>query len=74
MNSRKVSTLFIIFVISMAVLSHVGVDATRVLHEDFAHANHLHTYSSSAYEKAKLTMSCWFQRLASGPSPRGPGH
>ncbi|MFQ6645474.1 hypothetical protein Gotur_019094 [Gossypium turneri] len=55
----------------MAILSHVGVEATRVLAEDFAKANHLETYSS-VYEKAKFTMSCWLERLASGPSPRGP--
>ncbi|KAE8694879.1 hypothetical protein F3Y22_tig00110764pilonHSYRG00020 [Hibiscus syriacus] len=75
MNSRKVSTLLIIFVMSVAILSHGhgGVEATRVLGEDFARANHLETYSS-VYEKAKFTMSCWVQRLASGPSPRGPGH
>ncbi|KAB2041079.1 hypothetical protein ES319_D02G124900v1 [Gossypium barbadense] len=71
MNSRKVSTLFIILVISLPSLS---LEGTRVLPEDFAKANHLHTYSSSVYEKAKFTMSCWLQRLASGPSPRGPGH
>ncbi|MBA0870054.1 hypothetical protein Goshw_007271 [Gossypium schwendimanii] len=73
MNSRKLNTLLIIFVISVAILSHVGVEATRVLAEDFAKANHLETYSS-VYEKAKFTMSCWLERLASGPSPRGPGH
>ncbi|KAE8663085.1 hypothetical protein F3Y22_tig00113123pilonHSYRG00270 [Hibiscus syriacus] len=73
MNSRKLSTFLIIFVISVAISSHVRVEATRVLGEDFAEANHLETYSS-VYEKAKFTMSCWLQRLASGPSPRGPGH
>ena len=73
MNSRKLSTLLVIFVISMAVLSHVGVEATRVLPEDFAKVNHLDTYSS-VYQKAKFTMSYWLERLASGPSPQGPGH
>lgn len=74
MDSRKVSTLLIIFVISVAIFSQVGVEGTRVLPEDFAKANHLETYSTSVYEKAKFTMSCWLGRLASGPSPRGPGH
>ncbi|KAK9205792.1 hypothetical protein WN943_016062 [Citrus x changshan-huyou] len=76
MNSRKVSALLIILVISVVVLSHVGVEATRVLPDDFAKANHLNTFSSppSVYEKAKLKMSFWFERLASGPSPKGPGH
>ncbi|XVF84323.1 hypothetical protein PTKIN_Ptkin17bG0027700 [Pterospermum kingtungense] len=75
MNSRRViNTLLIIFVISVAILSQVRVEATRVLPEGFAKGNHLETYSSSVYEKAKFTMSCWLERLASGPSPRGPGH
>ncbi|GFY81322.1 plastid transcriptionally active 4 [Actinidia rufa] len=45
----------------------------RVLPEDFAGENHLATYPSM-YEKAKLSMECWLERLASGPSPKGPGH
>ncbi|KAL4291659.1 hypothetical protein GQ457_14G001110 [Hibiscus cannabinus] len=71
MNTRKLTTLLIIFVISVAISSQVRVEAARVLGEDFAKANHLEAYSS-VYEKAKLTMSCWLERLASGPSPRGP--
>ncbi|EEF27866.1 conserved hypothetical protein, partial [Ricinus communis] len=55
------------------ILSQVRVEATRVLPEDFASTNHLETYSS-VYEKAKSHMSCWLERLASGPSPRGRGH
>ncbi|KAJ0034978.1 hypothetical protein Pint_26018 [Pistacia integerrima] len=74
MNSRKLSTVFIIFIISVALLSHVGIEATRVLQEDFANSNHLEIHSTSVYEKAKLTMGCWLERLASGPSPRGRGH
>ncbi|KAK8510440.1 hypothetical protein V6N13_100461 [Hibiscus sabdariffa] len=73
MNTRKLTTLLIIFIISVAISSQVRVEAARVLGEDFAKANHLEAYSS-VYEKAKLTMSCWLERLASGPSPRGPGH
>ncbi|GMI70537.1 Precursor of PAMP-induced peptide 1 [Hibiscus trionum] len=73
MNSRKLSTLLIIFLISVAISSRVRVEATRVLGEDFAKANNLEAYSS-VYEKAKFTMSCWLERLASGPSPKGPGH
>ncbi|KDO45790.1 hypothetical protein CISIN_1g044990mg, partial [Citrus sinensis] len=76
MNSRKVSTLLIIFVISVAILSRAGVEATRVLPEDFAKANHLETFTPppSVYEKARYTMAFWLERLASGPSPRGRGH
>ncbi|KAG2721888.1 hypothetical protein I3843_02G087500 [Carya illinoinensis] len=76
MNSRKASTLLIIFVmISVAILSLAGggVEASRVLREDFASANHLNT-PSSIYEKAKHTMTFWFERLPSGPSPSGPGN
>ncbi|WRX21274.1 hypothetical protein QQP08_013761 [Theobroma cacao] len=61
MDSRKLSTLLIIFVISMAALSHVGVEATRVLPEDFAKTNHLDKYSS-VYQKAKFTMAYWLER------------
>ena len=81
MNSRKGCTLLnlVAVVVCMAILiSHVhsGVEASRVLSdsEDFARASHLHTYTSSAYEQAKSTMTLWLQRLASGPSPKGPGH
>ncbi|KAL6293969.1 hypothetical protein ACE6H2_002111 [Prunus campanulata] len=77
MNFRKYnSTIFVVFVIlSVAFLSNHGVEATRVLQEDFAHANHLQThYSPSVYQSAKNRMACWLQRLASGPSPRGSGH
>lgn len=75
MNSRKLSNLLIVFVLSVALLSHVGVEATRVLQqqESLASENHLGT-SSSVYEKAKFSMGRWLQRLASGPSPRGKGH
>ncbi|XVE84440.1 hypothetical protein DITRI_Ditri17bG0014400 [Diplodiscus trichospermus] len=73
MNRRKVNTLFVIFVVSVAILSQIRVEAARVLPKEFAKANNLETYSS-VYEKAKFTMSSWFERLASGPSPRGPGH
>ncbi|KAE8076603.1 hypothetical protein FH972_015240 [Carpinus fangiana] len=55
MNFRKTSILLIIFVISVAILSHVRVEAARVL----ASANQLET-NSSVYETAKFT---------SGPGP-----
>ncbi|KAE8663086.1 membrane-associated 30 kDa protein [Hibiscus syriacus] len=71
MNSRKPSSLLIIFIISMAVLSQI--EAARVLPKDFAAVNRLDTYST-VYHKAKFTVSCWIQRLASGPSSQGPGH
>ncbi|KAK6930390.1 hypothetical protein RJ641_004484 [Dillenia turbinata] len=69
MNLCKVSFVFIIAAIFVILLSQSSVEATRVLSEDFAHHNHL-----VVYEKAKYTVTSWLERLASGPSPRGPGH
>ncbi|KAF8014092.1 hypothetical protein BT93_H0052 [Corymbia citriodora subsp. variegata] len=66
--------LIIVLLVLATVASHFGVEAARALPEDFARANNLATYSSVAYERARFTMSCWLERLASGPSPKGPGH
>ncbi|OIV97036.1 hypothetical protein TanjilG_18766 [Lupinus angustifolius] len=81
MNHRKTCTLLnlVVVVTFVAILiSHrlSGVDARRVLldSQDFAHANHLSTYTSSVYEQSKNTMAIWLQRLASGPSHKGLGH
>ncbi|KAF3944157.1 hypothetical protein CMV_029352 [Castanea mollissima] len=73
MNFRKTSTLLIIFVICVAILSHAGVEATRVLFEDFGNANQLET-QSHIYVKAKDIMAYWLQRLPSGLSSGGEGH
>ena len=79
----KKTVILIAVMVSLAILMSdniARVEGTRVLHlhmmgdKDFGHANHLETYSSSAYERAKQTMVTWLQSLASGPSPRGPGH
>ncbi|PWA55971.1 hypothetical protein CTI12_AA421250 [Artemisia annua] len=72
MTFKKTCTLLVFVVILIAFMSPLVVEG-RVLSEDFAGANHLATYST-VYEKAQITMSSWLQRLASGPSPRGPGH
>ncbi|KAM7464950.1 hypothetical protein LguiB_012512 [Lonicera macranthoides] len=50
------------------------VEATRVLPEELAGANHFSTLPSEYKMKAKYMMSYWFGMLASGPSPKGPGH
>lgn len=72
MSFRRTSTLLIvIFVITVAIMSHARVEAARVLSEDFASVNHLET---QFYEKAKHTMASWLERLPSGPSDRGAGH
>nr|POF03255.1 hypothetical protein CFP56_55592 [Quercus suber] len=61
MNFRNTSTLLIIFVICVAILSRGGVEATRVLSEDFGNANSLKT-GSPIYVKAKDIMTYWLQR------------
>ncbi|PWA44981.1 hypothetical protein CTI12_AA521590 [Artemisia annua] len=72
MAFKKTRTLLVFVVILIAFISPLVVEGS-VLFEDLAGANHLATYST-VYEKAQITMSSWLQRLASGPSPRGPGH
>ncbi|KAE8076600.1 hypothetical protein FH972_015237 [Carpinus fangiana] len=69
MNFRKTRALLIIFVIYVAILSHPRVEAARVL-PSADHADVVETYSS-VYEKAKLNMAYWLERLPSGPSPGG---
>uniref|UniRef100_A0A7N2MVD4 Uncharacterized protein n=1 Tax=Quercus lobata TaxID=97700 RepID=A0A7N2MVD4_QUELO len=72
----KINTLLIIFVISVAILSHTtAVEASRLymLCEGFGNVNKLER-SSSVYEKAKNSMACLLERLPSGPSPGGIGH
>ncbi|KVI08092.1 hypothetical protein Ccrd_013540 [Cynara cardunculus var. scolymus] len=69
---NKTYTLLVVVIILIAVMSPVVVEG-RVLTEDFVRANHLATYST-VYETAKNGMCIWLQQLASGPSPKGPGH
>jgi hypothetical protein len=72
MNIRKAITLLIVFVIFVAILNDARVEASRVLSDNFASANHLDTYSTF-YDKAKSNMAYWLERLPSGQSP-GAGH
>ncbi|KAM7460936.1 hypothetical protein LguiA_029057 [Lonicera macranthoides] len=75
MNCCKRSAVLMVLVVFVVVLmSQCSVEATRVLPEDFAAANHLSTLPAEYMMKAKDTMSGWFGMLASGPSPKGPGH
>jgi hypothetical protein len=72
MNFR---TLLIIVVILAASLSCIkGVDASRVLCEDFGSVNYRLETHSSVYQKAKYSMACLLERLPSGPSGGGPGN
>ncbi|GMP26518.1 hypothetical protein CsSME_00002926 [Camellia sinensis var. sinensis] len=82
---RQNTLLIIMIVIFVTILCHANthVGATRVLKSppssssEFvgsASESHLATYPSMYYEKAKLAMDTWLERLPSGPSPSGPGH
>lgn len=73
MYFRRENALLITLVIFVFIFGYASVGATRVLSEDFAGENHLEAYPS-VYENAKLTMACWLERLATGPSPKGPGN
>lgn len=73
MNSKRTSILLIIFVMYIVCMSRVQVEGARILSEDFSQSNRLVTIPRM-YDSARETMSFWIQRLASGPSPRGPGH
>ncbi|KAL6504138.1 hypothetical protein OROGR_026061 [Orobanche gracilis] len=71
---RATIILFIIVcLIYIACMSKAHVRATRILSEDFSETNHLVAFPVM-YENAKEKMSYWLQRLASGPSPKGPGN
>lgn len=70
MAFKKACTLLIVMVILVVVTSPLVAEG-RPLCEEFAQANDLY---SSAYENAKISMSIWLEQLASGPSPKGPGH
>ncbi|XAR54719.1 hypothetical protein NMG60_11029982 [Bertholletia excelsa] len=74
MYFRRTTTLFLVFaVFAAALLCQVDVGAARVLSENFTGGNHLEQLPTT-YEKAKYSVSWWLERLASGPSPKGPGH
>nr|DAD25299.1 TPA_asm: hypothetical protein HUJ06_026763 [Nelumbo nucifera] len=73
MGFQRTGVVLIIALVLVAIFSHGGVEAARALSEDFASANHLVTYPS-VYERARFSMAFWLERLASGPSPKGPGH
>lgn len=72
MNSKKMSIVLVVFVIYIVCMSEVGVNAARILSEDLSQPKLISF--PRFYDDAKETMSFWFQRLASGPSPEGPGH
>ncbi|KAL7230956.1 hypothetical protein ACSBR2_009266 [Camellia fascicularis] len=85
MYFQRQNTLLIIMIVTfVTILCHTNthVGATRVLKSppsssEFvggASESHLATYPSMYYEKAKLAMATWLERLPSGPSPSGPGH
>ena len=72
--TRSSTTFLVILVIFVIIIGQVHVEGARMLlSEEFKSATDL-TTSSYVYEKAKFTMAYWLERLASGPSPKGPGH
>ncbi|KAL5990882.1 hypothetical protein ACLOJK_011787 [Asimina triloba] len=74
MGSRLTWAVLLAVVVFAVVLHHHrGVEAARVLAEEFDGSEYLTTYPASMYEKAKSSMELWMSRLVSGPSP-GAGH
>ncbi|KAJ0263129.1 PAMP-induced secreted peptide 1 [Hirschfeldia incana] len=72
---RKVgwsTILIVVMIVSLLVVEHVVVPAAagRVLMEKPGDEG----AAVTSVEKMKSTVESWFQRLASGPSPRGRGH
>lgn len=71
---RRVSwpTILIMVIVALLVVEHVVVPAAagRVLMEKSGDGR----ATVMSVEKMKSTVGSWFQRLASGPSPRGRGH
>ena len=71
---RRVSwstVLIVVVMVSLFLVEHVVVPAAagRVLTEKSGDGS-----ATMTVEKMKSTVDSWFQRLASGPSPRGRGH
>ncbi|KAF8090762.1 hypothetical protein N665_0468s0039 [Sinapis alba] len=68
---RRVSwstILIVVMMVSLFVVEHVA--AGRVLMEKTGDGR----ATVMSVEQMKSTVDSWFQRLASGPSPRGRGH
>ncbi|CAH8314523.1 unnamed protein product [Eruca vesicaria subsp. sativa] len=66
------STVLIMVVVALLVVEHVVVPAAagRVLTEKLGGGR----ATAMRVEMMKSTVDSWFQRLASGPSPKGRGH
>ncbi|KAG9447021.1 hypothetical protein H6P81_013149 [Aristolochia fimbriata] len=73
MNYRRVFVVSIVVLVCLATMEMERAEAARVLCNDFAEENHLAAYPL-VYERAKSFVDTWIGRLASGPSPKGPGH
>ncbi|KAF3571318.1 hypothetical protein F2Q69_00060457 [Brassica cretica] len=65
-------TILIMMIVALLVVEHVVVPAAagRVLTEKLGDGS----ATMMRVEKMTSTVDFWFQRLASGPSPRGRGH
>uniref|UniRef100_A0A7N0U0J5 Uncharacterized protein n=1 Tax=Kalanchoe fedtschenkoi TaxID=63787 RepID=A0A7N0U0J5_KALFE len=78
LTSARILVILLVVAVALGGFSS-GVDATSrrvLLEKEFTGGDYsLESYpSSSVYEQTRLRMAFWLQRLASGPSPRGPGH
>ncbi|KAG9136220.1 hypothetical protein Leryth_003820 [Lithospermum erythrorhizon] len=67
--------IWITFLIMVTLIGQLVVAGRPLMAVDIAGARHLTVTRcpSSMYEQAKECMSSLFAKLASGPSPKGPG-
>ncbi|XP_054810830.1 uncharacterized protein LOC129312315 [Prosopis cineraria] len=68
MSFTKVCAVLMTMLMWMGIVI-VSAEGSRVLRP----GSHLPAYAS-AYEDARTSLGLWLMRLASGPSPKGPGH
>ncbi|MQM13748.1 hypothetical protein Taro_046672 [Colocasia esculenta] len=75
MASRRVYAFLLFVAVAAAVLSMEGaVHAARDMPTPGRFDGGGYLSYPSVYERARASMACWLEKLASGPSPRGPGH
>lgn len=74
MASRRAYAFLLVVVVAAVVLSMEGAvaHAARDAPGYFKGAGYL-AYPS-VYGRARSSMASWLEKLASGPSPKGPGH
>ncbi|MQL83671.1 hypothetical protein Taro_016171 [Colocasia esculenta] len=75
MASRRACVLLLVIAVVGAIAfgREAVVDAARNAPGSFDRGSSYLQYPS-AYESARSAMAFWMEKLASGPSPKGPGH